>query len=140
MFGLGQWSSESDVSTPFLGISGYYNVPVDTKFSKIDTSEYREVPEAPLSAVFRRTGKKRKAVRFHIDASIGPELTEIDPSIHSSVHHFGSSEMQVEEHEEPKTIEPSEIAQYEAKTPVKKSTDYPGHNLKKRIFKQIEDG
>jgi hypothetical protein len=48
--------------------------------------------------------------------------------------------MQVDDDDEPVAIEPGQIGQYEAKNPVKKAADYPGHNLKKRIFKQIEDG
>jgi len=131
--------SEQDVNTPFLGIGRHFKVPMDTRYSKIDPSEYRVVPEAPLSAVAKHTGKKRKAVRFAVDTTAGPILTELDPSIHTLAHHFGSAQMQVDE-EEPKSIHPGEISQYEAKTPLKKAADYPGHNLKKRIFKQIEDG
>jgi hypothetical protein len=130
--------SEQDVNTPFLGIGRHFKVPMDTRYSKIDPSEYRVVPEAPLSAVAKHTGKKRKAVRFAVDTTAGPILTELDPSIHTLAHHFGSAQMQVDE--EPKSIDPGEISQYEAKTPLKKAADYPGHNLKKRIFKQIEDG
>ena len=135
---LGQ-QQEQDQCSPFLSISQYFPAPVDTKFSKIDPSEYRVVPDLPLNAIARRTGKKRKAVRFAIDATIGPTLIELDPSIRSSAHHFGT-QMQVDDDEEPAAIEPAQIGQYESKTPVKKATDYPGHNLKKRIFKQIEDG
>jgi hypothetical protein len=132
--------SEQDVNTPFLGISRHFTVPMDTRHSTLDPCEYRVVPEAPLSAVAKRTGKKRKAVRFAVDTTAGPILTELDPSIHTLAHHFGSAQMQVDEEEEPKSIDPGEISQYEAKTPLKKAADYPGHNLKKRIFKQIEDG
>ena len=134
---LGQ---EQDQCSPFLSISQYFPAPVDTKFSKVDPSEYRAVPDPPLNAIARRTGKKRKAVRFAIDATVGPTLIELDPSIRSSAHHFGTQPMQVDDDDEPVAIEPGQIGQYEAKTPVKKAADYPGHNLKKRIFKQIEDG
>ena len=134
---LGQ---EQDQCSPFLSISHYFPAPVDTKFSKVDPSEYRAVPDPPLNAIARRTGKKRKAVRFAIDATVGPTLIELDPSIRSSAHHFGTQPMQMDDDEEPVAIEPGQIGQYEAKTPVKKAGDYPGHNLKKRIFKQIEDG
>ncbi len=136
---FGSSTSEQDVSSPFLGISSHYTVPMDTRYSKIDPAEYRVVPDAPLSDIAKRTGKKRKAVRFATDTTSGPILTELDPSIHSLAHHFGSAQMQVDD-EGPKSIDPGEISQYEAKTPVKKAADHPGHNLKKRIFKQIEDG
>ena len=73
---------------------------MDTKFSKVDPSEYRVVPDPPLNAIARRTGKKRKAVRFAIDATVGPTLIELDPSIRSSAHRFGTQPMQIDDDEE----------------------------------------
>ena len=64
---------------------------MNTRYSIIDPAEYRVIPEASLSAITKRTGKKRTAVRFAVDTTAG---------IHSL--------LALADEEEPKSIKPGD--------------------------------
>ena len=66
---LGQ---EQDQCSPFLSISQYFPAPVDTKFSKVDPSEYRVVPDPPLTPSLGAQERSEKPFDSQLTPRLGP--------------------------------------------------------------------
>ena len=135
MFPWSERAVDSESFTPFLTFPS--KVRFNTEFASLEPREY-QIKEDPINGILT---KKRKAIRAIAlpgpDSllSLGAGFATVDASKTVLV---SGSRAQKEEDEEMKTIDPAYLSEYESKHPTKKKTILPGHNLRARIFKQLQ--
>lgn len=129
----------SEQFQPFLAIPG--KMKFNTDFASMAPVDYVR-KEDPIRGILTR---KRKPSRINELPRAESLLTQGAMTISTNGDLQGPENVLVdgtkapqEEDEEMKSITPSQLAEYESAHPIKKKTTIPGHNLKKQIFRQLE--
>ena len=121
---------------PFLGFPS--KVRLNTEFATLNPLDY-QLKEDPIRGILT---KKRKAIRAIAlpgpDSLLGQGAGFVPTDMDTTVLVDGSRRKKEEEDEEMKAIDPAQLSEYETKHPTKKKTTLPGHNLRNRIFKQLQ--
>lgn len=120
---------------PFLLNSG--KVQYHTGFASLDGEEY-VIKEDPIRGILTKKRKPIRALALPGPESLLSQATGFVPTNMDVDVLVDGYRQQKDEEEEMKSISPGELAGYEAKHPTKKKTTLPGHNLRNKIFKQLQ--
>ena len=130
-----QWGGGDESFTPCLLYSG--KVRFNTDFATLSPVDYA-IREDPIRGILTRKRKPIRAIALSNPDSLlsqGAGFTPTDDNMNVLVDGYRH---QKEEDEEMKSISPAQLAEYETKHPTKKKTALPGHNLRAKIFKQLQ--
>ena len=129
------WGSNFETFTPFLAIGGKVNY--HTNFASLSSEDYHPT-EDPIRGILSRKRKPIRTASLPTPDSLltqGAGFVPTNGDVNVLVDGYRG---QKDEDEEMKSISPGQLAEYEAKHPTKKKTTLPGHNLRTKIFKQLQ--